>query len=87
MIPYWRFPTNTEWIYVLIVGIAGFFAQVFTTKAFQVEEVRIIAPMKYLEVLYALLIGWIWFGEVYTLLSFVGILLIVLGMFLNLLKK
>ena len=87
MIPYWRQPTPIEWTYLSMIGIAGFFAQVFMTKAFQLEEVRIIAPMKYLEVLYALLIGWIWFGEVYTLLSFVGIVLIVLGMFLNLLKK
>jgi len=87
MIPYWRLPTPTEWVYLLIIGIAGFFAQVFMTKAFQLEEVRIIAPMKYLEVLYALLLGWIWFGEVYTILSFIGIILIVLGMFLNLIKN
>jgi len=87
MLPYWRLPTTIEWMYVLIIGIAGFFAQVFMTKAFQLEEVRIIAPMKYLEVLYALLLGWIWFGEVYTLLSFIGIVLIVLGMFLNLIKN
>lgn len=87
MIPYWRLPTPTEWVYVCIVGIAGFFAQVFMTKAFQLEEVRIIAPMKYLEVLYALLIGWIWFGEVYTVLSLIGIVLIVVGMFLNIIKQ
>lgn len=87
MIPYWKIPSSVEWIYLLILGISGYFAQVFMTKAFQVEEVNIIAPMKYLEVVYALLIGLIWYGESYALLSFLGIVLILLGMFFNIRYK
>jgi len=87
MIPVWEFPTLTEWSYLFFLGISGYFAQVFMTKAFQIEVVNIIAPMKYLEVIYALLIGFIWFGESYEFISFLGILLIFLGMFLNLTFK
>lgn len=83
MIPYWRDPIGVEWVYILLLGTAGFFAQVFMTQAFQMEEVSLIAPMKYLEVVYALLIGLIWYGEAYAFLSFIGILLIFLGMSLN----
>ncbi len=83
MIPHWQNPTNHEWICLLLLGISGYFGQVFMTKAFQVEEVSIVAPLKYLEVVYALFIGFIWFGESYALLSFMGVLLILTGMFLN----
>jgi len=87
MIPFWKSPMIIEWSYLLLVGISGYYAQVFMTKAFQLEAVNIIAPMKYLEVIYALLIGFLWFGESYELISFLGILLIFLGMFLNLTFK
>ena len=83
MIPFWRTPTGVEWLYLLTLGTSGFFAQVFMTQAFQMEEVSLIAPMKYLEVVYALLIGLIFYGEAYAFMSFIGILLIFLGMILN----
>ena len=84
MLPYWTFPTTNEWFLLLLMGFAGFWAQVFMTKAFQSGEVNLIAPMKYLEVIYALLIGLIWYGEKYAMLSFLGIVLILLGTLLNL---
>ncbi len=84
MLPFWKQPSSIEWLYLFLLGISGYFAQVFMTKAFQIEAVSKIAPMKYLEVIYALLIGFLWFGESYELISFFGILLIILGMFLNL---
>lgn len=87
MIPFWKSPTLIECSYLMLLGISGYYAQVFMTKAFQLEAVNIIAPMKYLEVIYALLIGFLWFGESYELISFLGILLIFLGMFLNLTFK
>ena len=83
MIPFWRTPTGVEWLYLLTLGTSGFFAQVFMTQAFQMEEVSLIAPMKYLEVIYALLIGLIFYGEAYAFMGFIGILLIFLGMILN----
>jgi len=87
MLPFWKPPSSIEWMYLLLLGTSGYFAQVFMTKAFQLEAVNIIAPMKYLEVVYALLIGFLWFGESYQLISFLGILLIILAMFLNLTYK
>lgn len=83
MIPYWKYPSSKEWILLGIVGLSGFAAQVYMTKAFQTEEVSLIAPLKYLEVVYALLIGLIWYGESYSFWSFIGIILIVLAMFFN----
>ena len=87
MIPFWQTPTTLEWLLLVGIGLSGFFAQVFMTKAFQVGMVSQIAPLKYLEVVYALLIGAIWYDEQYAFLSFLGISLIIFGMLLNLRVK
>lgn len=87
MIPYWITPIGVEWFSLLMIGIIGFFGQVYMTKAFQIELASRIAHIKYIEVVYSLLIGLIWFGESYTLLSLMGILLILISMILNVFIK
>lgn len=82
-IPVWRLPSWEEGVLLLLIGLSGFLGQLFMTQAMQLEAVNRVAPMKYLELIYALLIGLFWFGENYTFWSFVGILLILLGMLLN----
>ena len=57
------------------------------TKAFQAVETNKIAPVKYVEVVFTLIIGVFWFGEVYTLLSVFAIVLILLGLILNVFYK
>jgi drug/metabolite transporter (DMT)-like permease len=49
----------------------------------QVGETNQVAPLKYLEVIFTVLIGLAWFKETYTLWSVVGMVLIILGLTLN----
>jgi len=79
----WQSPVGTEWILLLSLGIFGFVGQLFMTKAYQIASIGTVAPMKYLEAVFALLVGWIWFGEGYTFLSLIGIFLVIGGMLLN----
>jgi len=83
----WQSPVGIEWVILLSVGIFGFFGQLFMTKAYQIAAIGTVAPMKYLEAVFALIVGWFWFGEGYTLLGLVGIGLIILGMMLNIYVK
>ena len=83
----WQSPVGIEWGILLSVGIFGFFGQLFMTKAYQIAAIGTVAPMKYLEAVFALIVGWFWFGEGYTLLGLVGIGLIILGMMLNIYVK
>jgi len=82
-IPYWSKPLYWEWIVLLLLSIAGFLGQLWMTRAMQMEAVSRVVPLKYLELVYALLIGLFWFGEGYSFLSFLGILLIMIGVILN----
>lgn len=83
MIPFWRTPQGMEWVYLIAIGVLGYFAQVYMTKAFQAEQASKVAPVKYMELVYSLLVGFLWFEESYTILGFCGILLILLSMLLN----
>ncbi|REG89064.1 EamA-like transporter family protein [Winogradskyella sediminis] len=83
----WVHPVGKEWLVLMSLGVFGYFAQLYMTKAMQVGETNQIAPLKYLEVIFTILIGLIWFKEVYTLWSLLGVVLIVLGLTLNVLTK
>ncbi|MDO1513849.1 DMT family transporter [Maribacter confluentis] len=79
----WILPIGLDWIRLLSLGLFGFFGQVFMTKAFQIAKTNMVAPLKYIEVIFTILIGVTWFGDVYTLWSCVGILMIVTALVAN----
>lgn len=83
----WINPVGKEWLMLLSLGVFGYFAQLYMTKAMQVGETNQIAPLKYLEVIFTIIIGLVWFKEVYTIWSFVGILLIISGLTMNVVSK
>jgi len=86
-IPIWIWPQGSEWLILSSIGIFGFVGQLYMTKAFQIEAASKIAPMKYMEAIFALLLAWIWFGEKYAYLALLGICLILAGMLLNVIVK
>lgn len=83
----WEKPCNDDWPYVILVGIFGLLGQIGMTKAFALEKATVLAPFKYMEIVYALVMGYLFWGESYTLWAAVGILLIVGGMLLNVYSK
>lgn len=83
----WKTPNNMELAVLASLGLFGFFGQLFMTKALQLEDASKITPMKYLEAVFVLIIGFIWLGETYSLLGLVGIIMIIVGMTLNVVVK
>ena len=83
----WITPVGKEWLMLLSLGVFGYFAQLYMTKAMQVGETNQVAPLKYLEVIFTIIMGLVWFKEIYTVWSLVGILLIISGLTLNVITK
>lgn len=83
----WTTPVGKDWLLLLSLGVFGYFAQLYMTKAMQQAETNQIAPLKYLEVIFTMIIGLIWFEEVYTVWSLLGIFLILIGLTLNVILK
>lgn len=86
-IPYWKNPVGVEWFQLLSLGLFGYFGQLYMTKALQSVATNKIAPLKYLEVVFTMLIGIMWFNENYTIWSLLGISLIIAGLSLNVISK
>lgn len=79
----WENPKGNEWLFLMLLGVFGYYGQVFMTKAFQTASTNIVAPIKYFEVIYTATFGVFLFGEIYTFYSFLGIALIIGGLILN----
>ncbi|PQJ79725.1 EamA family transporter [Polaribacter porphyrae] len=86
-INYWKTPNILELLLLISLGILGFIGQLYMTKAFQSNETNIVAPLKYLEVIFSIIIGVFWFGEIYNLLTLFGVVLILLGLIFNIYIK
>jgi drug/metabolite transporter (DMT)-like permease len=80
---YWVMPQGIEWLILLGIGLLTQFAQLFMTKAYQSDELSKIANLKYLSLLYALVYGYFIFGETYAFTSYLGMLLVVVGVSAN----
>ena len=83
----WKQPTSTEWLLLLSLGFFGYVGQLYMTKAFQSDETSMVAPLKYLEVVFMIIIGAFWFDEIYNLWTLLGIFLILLGLVYNIYLK
>ncbi len=83
----WVNPVGIEWVLLFSLGVFGYYGQVFMTKAFQNGKTDQIAPIKYVEVLFTVMFGLLFFNEIYSIWSLLGISLIIGSLVLNVLYK
>lgn len=83
----WVSPVGLEWLYLALIGLIGFVAQYFMTRALQIEEANVVTPIKYAEVIFTIIAGWILFGEHQTFLAIAAMTLIVLSLIANIFVK
>lgn len=83
----WVQPAGIDWIMLGLLGFLGFLGQYFMTIAAQMETTDIVAPMKYIEIPFTILIGMTFFGETYGWISVIGFILIITGLIANVIYK
>jgi len=83
----WKNPVGLEWILLFSLGVFGYIGQLYMTKAFQNAATNQVASLKYMEVVFTLIFGILWFNDIYTVWSLLGIVLIIGGLILNVLYK
>jgi len=74
-----RVPTLLDWLGFAALGALTALNHVCMTAALQRAEASLLSPIRYVEVLVAVLIGSVWFGEVLDGPTSLGVALIVLG--------
>ena len=83
----WIMPQGLEWLILLSLGVFGYFGQLFMTKAVQSTQINLIAPLKYIEVIFTMIFGILYFKESYTIMSIFAIILILTGLCFNTILK
>lgn len=83
----WKTPQGNEWIILFSLGVFGYFGQLFMTKAYQLGTVNKIVPLKYVEVIFTMILGVLWLGDVYPVLSLLGVLMVIVALVLNVFYK
>lgn len=70
-------PTSREWYLLALVGVLGTLAHLLMTWALRLAPSATLAPMQYLEIPFATLIGWIVFRDLPDDLALLGIVVTV----------
>lgn len=83
----WVSPTLFELMLLILSGGLGYIGVLYLTRSFQNGKVNIVAPLKYLEVIFTIILGVCFFGEIHTEYSLLAIFLILIGVFFNILLK
>ena len=76
---HWVTPTWQEIGLLVVIGVLGGMAQVMLTEAWASAQVSALAPYSYSSLLWAILFGWIAFGDVPGVLTIAGATLIVIA--------
>jgi len=83
----WKTPNSEDLLLLSSLGLFGFFGQLFMTKAFQNAEAHMVAPFKYVEVLFTLVFGVFVLGETYDFYHLLGTFFVIFGLVLNIWYK
>ena len=73
----WVTPTPLQAVYLVGAGIAGGIAQILLTESYRHGEMSVIAPFEYSSLIFSVLIGYFFFGDVPTWFMLVGGLIVV----------
>lgn len=84
----WRSPRGQEWFWVLLMGLAALFGQYFVTKSYGSDKAGIVSVFGYANIIYSVFIGMI-FGDAFPdLVSWSGIICIIIsGIIISLVKR
>ncbi len=75
----WVVPPANIVLLLVLSGVLGGVAQILVTSSFRFGAASMLAPVDYASMLFAILIGYVWFGELPTLVMLIGAALVIAG--------
>lgn len=73
----WTNPATTQWPALVLLGILSMVAYVLVNLAFKLADAAIVAPLQYTQLFWAIIFGWLVFGDFPSNAKFAGALLII----------
>ena len=75
----WKMPNFQDFILLALIGVTGGSANLFLTQSYKLSEVSLVAPLKYLALLFAIFFGYFIWNEIPTIKTLIGASLVVLA--------
>tara|TARA_B110001452_G_scaffold165254_1_gene137940 strand:+ start:483 stop:1367 length:885 start_codon:yes stop_codon:yes gene_type:complete len=73
----WIMPNVKDFILLALIGVTGGAANLFLTQSYKLSEVSLVAPLKYLSLVFAIIFGYLIWNEIPTLKTLIGALLVI----------
>ncbi|MFY0685686.1 MAG: DMT family transporter [Cyclobacteriaceae bacterium] len=83
----WVQPVGMDWVYLLLVGICTQVAQYYMTKSYQQAEISKVSILNYLGIVFSLSFGYFIFDENFTIMVYVGMTMVMIGVIANVVYK
>ena len=75
----WVMPNFQDFILLALIGVTGGSANLFLTQSYKLSEVSLVAPLKYLALIFAIIFGYLIWNEIPTIKTLIGASLVVLA--------
>tara|TARA_B100001027_G_scaffold53421_1_gene35720 strand:- start:1141 stop:1959 length:819 start_codon:yes stop_codon:yes gene_type:complete len=75
----WKMPSYFDFIILSLVGFFGGVANLWLSQSYKFSEVSLVTPLKYLGLVFAIFFGFVIWGEVPSIKSLFGGLLVILS--------
>jgi len=76
---YWTWPDGEAWFWLVVCGVAGTAAQLLMAQSFRVAEATVVLPIDFTKIVWGALIGYLAFGEVVDVWTWIGAAVIFSG--------
>jgi drug/metabolite transporter (DMT)-like permease len=75
----WVMPNFQDFVLLALIGLTGGSANLFLTQSYKLAEVSLVAPLKYLALIFAIIFGYLIWNEIPTAKTLIGASLVVLA--------
>ncbi|MDK3075039.1 DMT family transporter [Sedimentitalea sp. JM2-8] len=75
----WTFPAPDVAILLILAGLIGGVAQILVTSSYRFGPASMLAPYDYSSMIFAILVGYVWFSELPTVIMLTGAALVIAG--------
>jgi len=73
----WIMPNFQDFMLLALIGVTGGSANLFLTQSYKLSEVSLVAPLKYLALIFAIIFGYLIWNEIPTVKTLIGASLVV----------
>ncbi len=73
----WVMPNFQDFVLLSLIGVTGGSANLFLTQSYKLSEVSLVAPLKYLALIFAIIFGYLIWNETPTIKTLIGASLVI----------